>query len=173
MTRCISAAPRWLCGALAVVTATAATPECATAQDARSALETYKEGPVWQIMTFRVPPGKREAHLKNLATVWEHQAKLAQEMGFLLDYKILTKWPAHPQDWNVMLIEVFPNMASYDTFWEDWLAVDERTQYSEAFAERMKALQPTGSEWLGTQFAREVFLIDPFGADPPRPDTDR
>lgn len=137
-------------------------PGPAWAQDAKAALDTYREGPVWQIMTFRAPPGKRETHLRNLATVWEQQAKLAKEMGFLLDYKILTKWPANPDDWNIMMIEIFPNMAAYDTFWENWLKVDELTQYSPEFTERMDSLQKTGTEWLGTVFAREVALIDPF-----------
>ena len=175
MTRSTAAARRWLTAALGIVAVSTAVPPHLSAQDARAALETYREGPVWQIMTFRVPPQNRETHLRNLATVWEHQAKLAQEMGFLLDYKILTKWPAHPEDWNVMMIEIFPNMASYDDFWENWAAVDSRTQYAEAFAERMAALQPTDSEWLGTVFAREVFLIDPFadgqGGGDEMPDT--
>jgi len=135
------------------------------AQNAKLALEAYQEGPVWQIMTFRVPVGKREIYLKNLATVWEHQAKLAQQMGFLLDYKILTKWPSNPDDWNVMMIEIFPNMAAYDEFWENWNAVDQQTQYAPEYAERMEALQPTGSEWLGTIFAREVFLLDPMAEE--------
>jgi hypothetical protein len=103
-----------------ILTASALPPRPTLGQNARAALETYEEGPVWQIMTFRIPPANRELHLKNLATVWEHQAKLAQETGFLLDYKVLTKWPASPDDWNVMLIEIFPSMASYDDFWENW-----------------------------------------------------
>jgi hypothetical protein len=152
---------------LAFIMSSTILSDSATAQNARAALETYEEGPVWQIMTFRVPPANRETHLKNLATVWEHQAKLAQEMGFLVDYKILTKWPANPDDWNIMMIEIFPDMASYDDFWENWAAVDAETQYAEEFAERMEALVPTGSDWLGTVFAREVFLIDPFAVKQP------
>lgn len=93
------------------------------AQTARLALETYDEGPVWQIMTFRTPPGRTERQLQNMATVWEHQLKLAVSEGVLVDYKVLTKWAADPQDWNIMVIEIFPNMASYDTFWEDWASI--------------------------------------------------
>jgi hypothetical protein len=93
-------------------------------QTARTALETYEEGPVWQMMTFRTAPGKTELHLKNIATAWEHQLKLAVKKGVLVDYKVLTKWSSNPDDWNIMVIEIFPNMASYDTFWEDWAAID-------------------------------------------------
>jgi len=81
-------------------------------QTARVALETYEEGPVWQIMRFRTAPGRTEAQLKNIANVWEHQLKLAVENEVLVDYKILTKWSSSPDDWNIMVIEIFPNMAS-------------------------------------------------------------
>ncbi len=134
------------------------TPQSSSAQTAQIALETYDEGPVWQIMQFRTPPGKTERHLKNIATVWEHQLKLAVDKGVLVDYKVLTKWSASPDDWNIMVIEIFPNMASYDTFWTDWAEIDAETVETRAFAERLERLESTGTEFLGTVFAREVYL---------------
>ncbi len=127
-------------------------------QTARVALDTYEEGPVWQIMTFRTAPGKTELQLKNIATVWEHQLKVAVESGVLVDYKILTKWSSNPDDWNIMVIEIFPNMASYDSFWEDWAAVDAQTVDTPEFQKRLESLEPTGTQFLGTVFAREVRL---------------
>ena len=132
--------------------------QSAYSQTARVALETYEEGPVWQIMTFRTAPGKTELHLKNIATVWEHQLKLAVKKGVLVDYKVLTKWSSSPDDWNIMVIEIFPNMASYDTFWESWAAIDAETVDTPEFEERFERLQSTGTEFLGTVFAREVRL---------------
>ena len=131
----------------------------AHAQTARVALETYEEGPVWQIMKFRAAPGKSELHLKNIATAWEHQLKLAVEKEVLVDYKILTKWSSSPDDWNIMVIEVFPNMASYDTFLEDWAAIDAETIDTPDFQERLTHLKSTSdTQFLGTEFAREVRL---------------
>ena len=131
----------------------------AYSQTARVALETYEEGPVWQIMTFRTAPGKTEMHLKNIATAWEHQLKLAVKKNVLVDYKVLTKWSSSPDDWNIMVIEIFPNMASYDTFWEDWAAIDAETVDTPEFQERLGRLQSTAdTQFLGTVFAREVYL---------------
>jgi len=132
--------------------------QSAHSQTARVALETYDEGPVWQIMKFRTAPGKTELSLKNIATVWEHQLKLAVEKGVLNDYKVLTKWSSHPDDWNIMVIEIFPNMASYDTFWEDWAEIDAETVDTPDFRERFDRLEETGTQFLGTEFAREVHL---------------
>jgi len=133
--------------------------QSAYSQTARVALETYEEGPVWQMMTFRTAPGKTELHLKNIATAWEHQLKLAVEKNVLVDYKILTKWSSSPDDWNIMVIEIFPNMASYDTFWEDWAAIDAETVDKPEFQERLGSLKSTAdTQFLGTVFAREVRL---------------
>jgi hypothetical protein len=133
--------------------------QTAYSQTARMALETYEEGPVWQIMTFRTAPGKTEMHLKNIATAWEHQLKLAVKKDVLVDYKVLTKWSSSPDDWNIMVIEIFPNMASYDTFWEDWAAIDAETVDTPEFQERLGRLQSTAdTQFLGTVFAREVRL---------------
>lgn len=143
---------------LAVIVGLSMVPESAHGQTARVALETYEEGPVWQIMTFRTPPGKTELQLKNIATVWEHQLKLAVKKKVLVDYKVLTKWSSSPDDWNIMVIEIFPNMASYDTFWKDWAAIDAETVDMPEFQERLKLMQSTGTEFLGTVFAREVHL---------------
>ena len=96
---------------LSLVLGLLALQQTAHSQTARVALETYDEGPVWQIMTFRTAAGKTELMLRNIATVWEHQLKLAVEKNVLLDYKVLTKWSSSPDDWNIMVIEIFPNMA--------------------------------------------------------------
>ena len=143
---------------LSVILGLLALQQSAYSQTARVALDTYEEGPVWQIMTFRTAPGKTEVNLKNIATVWEHQLKLAVKKGVLVDYKVLTKWSSSPDDWNIMVIEIFPNMASYDTFWEDWAAIDAETVETPEFQARFERLQSTGTEFLGTVFAREVRL---------------
>ena len=143
---------------ITVLAAVFALQSTAFSQTAQLALDTYEEGPVWQILTFRTDPGKTEVYLKNIATVWEHQLKLAVEKEILLDYKVLTKWSSNPEDWNVMVIEIFPNMASYDTFWEDWAEVDAETVDTPEFEARFGRVEPAGTQFLGTVFAREVFL---------------
>lgn len=121
-------------------------------------MEVYDEGPVWQIMTFKAPPGRVEVSLRNTSKVWHQQLKLAKEMGFMTDYKVLTKWAANPNDWNIMVIEIFPNWAAYDSFWENWDKVDEQTVYTDEFRKIMESMEPSGTQFLGTVFAREIFL---------------
>jgi hypothetical protein len=69
--------------------------------------------------------------------------------------------PANPDDWDVLIIEIFPNMASYDTFWKDWAEVDaeivaDRAQEQEGTT-RINAVRTM----LGVQIGREVHLKSP------------
>lgn len=106
-------------------------------QTARVALDTYEEGSLWQIMTFRTDAGKTELQIRNIAAVWEQQLKLAEEKAVLLDYEVLTKWSSNP---------------------EDWAEFHAETVDTPAFEARFGRLEPTGTQFLGTVFAREVFL---------------
>ncbi len=136
----------------------AATATPAAAQSARNVLETYDEGPVWHMIYMRTGPGQHTQYLESLSGVWKQQIELAEEMGFVLDHRVLTKWPSSPDDWDVLIIEVFPNMAAYDSFWENWAEVDAevlRTREAEAEAgEQVRAERIM----LGVQIAREVLF---------------
>ncbi|HEX9563766.1 MAG TPA: hypothetical protein VF981_07335 [Gemmatimonadaceae bacterium] len=127
----------------------------AGAQTARPALEIYHQGPVWHMIKVRTAPGQQNAYLQQLAGTWSRQVRLAEEMGFVLDHHVLTKWPADPADWDVLIIEIFPNMASYDTFLENWARVDAAVlpaEEREGGQVDLNAIRTT----LGVQIAREV-----------------
>ena len=131
----------------------------ANAQLARSALEIYEEGPVWHMIKIRTASGKREVHLDSLSRLWRKQVKLAEKMGFVLKHHVLTKWPHDESDWDVMIIEVFPNMAAYDEFWQNWAKVDaailpSRTGETEAMTNLAEF-----RTFQGVEISREVFFL--------------
>jgi hypothetical protein len=79
----------------------------------------------------------------------------------VLQHHVITKWPASPEDWDVLIIEIFPNMASYDTFWKDWAEVD-----AEIVADRAQEQEGTTRinvvrTMLGVQIGREIHLNSP------------
>ena len=133
----------------------------ATGQSARAALEVYEEGPVWHMIYMRTGPGSREAYLDSLSRTWIKQIELAEQMGFVLDHHVLTKWPGNLDDWNVLIIEIFPNMASYDSFWENWALVDAQILPDQRQQDAVSAEVVAKRTMLGVQIAREVFLKPP------------
>ena len=143
---------------LALVSGLFALPEVAKAQSARSVLELYDEGEVWHMIYIRTESGHRERYLEALNTTWEKQAALAEELGFLVDHHVLTKWPGDPEDWDVLIIEIFPNMAFYDSFWENWARVDEQTLETREEEENVGEQVRAERELLGVHIAREVLF---------------
>lgn len=145
-----------LASLLFIVSATVAP---AAAQSARNVLETYDEGPVWHMIYMRTGPGQRTQYLESLSGVWRQQVELAEEMGFVLDHRVLTKWPSSPDDWDVLIIEVFPNMGAYDSFWENWAKVDAEI-LSREDDDAANASVRAERTMLGVQSAREVIFRD-------------
>lgn len=84
----------------------------------------YEEGTVWLIIFVRTKPGMFDRYMENLNGRFRKELDVAIEKGFLLDYKIMKKWPANPEDWDVMIMEAYPNMASFDEFQKKWDEVD-------------------------------------------------
>jgi hypothetical protein len=84
----------------------------------------YDEGTVWMIIYVRTKPGMFGTYMENLNGRFRKELDVAIKKGFLLDYKIIKKWPANPDDWDVMIMEEYPNMASFDEFQKKWDEVD-------------------------------------------------
>jgi len=137
----------------------------ANGQSARTALEVYEEGPVWHMIHMRTAPGSREAYLDSLSRTWIKQVELAEKMGFVLGHHILTKWPANPDDWDVLIIEIFPNMAAYDSFWENWALVDAQILPDPREQDAVGAEVVATRTMLGVQISREIFLKPPGNAN--------
>ena len=121
-------------------------------------MEIYNEGPVWHMIYLRTASGHRERYLDALRRTWTQQVTLAEEMGFVLDHHVLTKWPGDEDDWDVLIIEIFPNMASYDSFWENWAQVDDQILASRDVEEQVGEQVRAERRLIGVKIAREVLF---------------
>ncbi len=139
----------------------------AEAQLARSALEIYREGPVWHMIKIRTASGKREAYLDTMSRTWQRQVALAEEMGFVLTHHVLTKWPPDEDDWDVMIVELFPNMAAYDEFWQNWAKVDAATIPSRDDESQVMTDIAAIRTFQGVEIAREIFFLPPDRSESP------
>jgi len=118
----------------------------------------YKEGTVWAISFVRTKPGLQSDYLKNLAAEWRKVNEEAKKEGLVLSYKILAGDAANKDDWNLMLIVEFKNMAALDGIGEKFQAITAKAVGSE---EQQKAGVVKRSEWreiLGGKLVRELIL---------------
>jgi len=74
----------------------------------------YVEGPVWEITFVRAKAGMEDDYLKNLAGAYKATSEEAKKQGIITDYKILLGNPANKDDFDIMLMVQYKNMATLD-----------------------------------------------------------
>ena len=99
----------------------------------------YTEGSVWSIGFVKTVPGMTNDYYKNLADNWMKMNEAAKKEGLVLSYKVLYGPAANTEDWDIMLMIEYKNMAAMD-----------------GMAEKMEALS---GKLLGSQDTRRVGAV--------------
>jgi len=116
----------------------------------------YTEGSVWDVTLVRTTPGQYEAYLADLARVWRSFNDEAVKRGHVVSYRILSSPRATPDDWDLLLLVEYPNMATFDDASEKFDPIAEsilgdlQTQ-GEATVQRAQL-----RDILGSKLAREL-----------------
>ena len=74
----------------------------------------YTEGGVWQITMVKTKAGMSDDYLKALAKIFKSTNDEAKRQGIITDYKILAGGAATQQDYDILLMVEYPNMAALD-----------------------------------------------------------
>jgi hypothetical protein len=118
----------------------------------------YNEGPVWTITMVKTKPGMDDDYLKMLAKIYKQASDEAKKQGIITDYKILVGSAATPQDYNILLMQQFPNMAAFDGLRDKLDPIDKKIQGS-LEAQRQGAVKRMEvREIMGDKLMREVTL---------------
>src|SRR3984893_7292680 len=107
-------------GAAIMIAAT--TSICSAQNSASAAVSTsttqstapYTEGAVWQITMVKTKAGMGDDYLKALAKIFKTTNDEAKRQGIITDYKILIGDAATQQDYDMLLMIEYPNMAAVD-----------------------------------------------------------
>ena len=115
-------------------------------------------GTVWQLSFIHVKPGMDSAYDKYLASDWKKEQEALKAAGIVLSYKVIETEAHSSNDWNLMLMAEYKDMAS----------VEANQDKAEALLQKMfggdeKVMQGYKDrsdirEVLGTRLAREVIL---------------
>jgi len=115
-------------------------------------------GTVWELSFIHVKPGMDLAYKKWLATDWKKEQETLKEAGMVLSYKVIEGESHNPNDWDLMLMVEFKNLASLEANEDKMDALLQKTlggdeKMVEGYKERSEI-----REVLGTRLAREVVL---------------
>ena len=137
------------CGALAVIGAGLVRAQ----SDA-----PYTEGPVWGITMVKTKAGMTDDYLKTLAKIYKSTNDELKKQGLIMDYKILLGDDANPQDFDILLMVEYKNMAAFDGFLEKADPIADKILGSEDVQRQGAIKRMEIREILGNKLMREVTL---------------
>jgi hypothetical protein len=82
----------------------------------------YKDGSVWSVGMIKTNANMSKEYLKQLKSTWIAVHDEAVKQGLILSYKVLSGVSANPDDFDVMLLVEYKNMASMegqDAKWDE------------------------------------------------------
>jgi hypothetical protein len=118
----------------------------------------FRNGSVWSVSFIRMKPGMDTAYLNYVATDWKKEQEALKKDGQILSYKVLTSEPHNPQDFNIMLLTEYKDLATMETneqkaddLAQKVIGTDEKQM--QGYRERLEI-----REVLGVRLAREMIL---------------
>ena len=118
----------------------------------------FRNGTVWNVAFIQMKPGMDTAYLNYIATDWKRNQEAMKKDGLILSYKVLTTEAHGSDDWNIMLMTEYKNMATMeaneakaDNLAQTVIGNDEKQM--QGYRDRLQV-----REVLETRLAREIVL---------------
>ena len=74
----------------------------------------FRNGSVWSIGFIQMKPGMETAYLNYVAGDWKREQEALKKDGQIISYKVLTTESHGSDDWNIMLMTEYKNMATME-----------------------------------------------------------
>ena len=118
----------------------------------------YTEGTVMDMTFVRVKPGGDEQYMKFLATQWKQLNESAKKDGLVLSYHVIQSTAANREDWDLMLVVEYKNMAAFDGLEAKIRPLMEKMAGSITKAEEQAGKRGEIREIVGEKIGRELIL---------------
>jgi len=118
----------------------------------------YRNGSVWDIGFIQMKPGMETAYLNYVAGAWKREQEALKKDGQIISYKVLTTESHGSDDWNIMLMTEYKDMATKeanevkaDNLLQTVVGTDEKQM--QGYRDRLQI-----REVLENRVAREIIL---------------
>jgi hypothetical protein len=118
----------------------------------------YTEGPVWTITMVKTKAGMSDDYLKALAKIYKSTNDEMKKQGIIMDYKVLIGNDATPQDFDILLMVEYKNMAAFDTLREKTDPIADKIIGNEDVQRQGAIKRMEIREIMGNKLMREVTL---------------
>jgi hypothetical protein len=132
------------------------TPSSTTAT--RGSNAPYAEGPVWTITMVKTKSGMSDDYLKQISQSVKPVYDEEKKQKIILDYKILNGGAVGAQDFDILIMVEYPNMAALDGLRDKMDPIIEKVMGSEDQRRATAVKRLDIREILGTKTMREITL---------------
>ena len=117
---------------------------------------TYKDGSAWTVSFVQVKNGMGRDYLNSLKTTWKVVQDEGIKQGLILSYKIFEGSAANPDDWQIMLMVEYKNLASMEGNEDKWDAIQKKVVGSEEDQKKLREIRVNMRTMYGSKTMREV-----------------
>jgi hypothetical protein len=118
----------------------------------------YKDGAVWTVGFIKVGANMGRDYLNSLQSSWKAVHEEAVRQGLIVSYKILHGSAANPDDWDIMLLTEYKDLASMDGQDDKWDAIEKKVMGSEDNMKKLNETRVNMRTIYGTKLLREVIF---------------
>ena len=119
----------------------------------------FHEGPVWDITFVKAKPGVGLNYMNWLATEWKTEQEALKKAGLIMNYMVIATESHSPNDFDLMLMVQFKDLASMEANEDKREAVANQALNSND--QKMIAGYQERASWrevIGGRLAREIIL---------------
>lgn len=117
---------------------------------------TYKDGSAWTVSFVQIKNGMGRDYLNSLKTTWKAVQDEGIKQGLILSYKILEGPASNPDDWQIMLMVEYKNLASMEGNEDKWDAIQAKVVGNEEEQKKLREVRVNMRTMYGTKTMREV-----------------
>jgi hypothetical protein len=118
--------------------------------------KSYKEGSVWQVGFIKVSANMTVEYLNNLKNNWKATHDEAVKQGLIISYMILQGTASNPEDWDIMLMTEYKNLAAMEGQEEKWDAISKKIIGGEDAMKKLNESRVSMRTIYGGKMLREV-----------------
>jgi len=108
-----------IAGFCSAQTSSPTTSSTTTTTTTRGSNAPYTEGPVWVLTMIKTKAGLSDDYLKSISGTVKPVYEEEKKQKIILDYKILNGDAMGPQDFSILIMVQYPNMAALDSLRQD------------------------------------------------------
>lgn len=117
---------------------------------------SYKPGSAWAVSFVQVKNGMGVDYLNSLKTTWKAIQDEGIKQGIILSYKIFEGNASNPDDWQIMLMVEYKNLASMEGNDDKWDAIQKKVVGNDEDQKKLRDLRVNMRTMYGTKLMREV-----------------